>query len=356
MLKKISITLLFAAALAIVVPVPFTEVLAGAGDPYPGTVAPDYSYFEYKNFKFEFLGCDYDKVNDATTCSWKATATGTKEISHLLIALRPDLVDSITSHACSDLSCEIFKILDGSGDPSTKIYGKFLGLALIKFIGDFGNLVEVSLTFNGHLAGTEITAAFIKSGRCEIEGNEVICDDSSFGPVIGVGEFCEEKIAGIGTTSGCVNIGEVGAGTIYMGYQREGNGCDVDENLLRLYLNSPQCDASVECPVIDPPGSDPTPEQIAIFQAGCDYGAPVVGCGEGVVGPCVDAAVLTEIICAQPGSNCPECMEVEAGSPTCVKYTLPSGTVYKCCTLDDGTSCSWRDCCKDKDKTAACGY
>jgi len=226
--KRISITLLFTAALAIVVLVAFTEVLAGAGEPYPGTVGPGYSWFEYNNFKFEFLGCGYDNVNDETTCSWKGTQLGAKSISHLLIALRPDLVDSITSHACSPVtSCFIEKILDGSGDPATKIFGKFLGLALIKFKSEqFGayQSVEVSLTFSGHLDGTEITAAFIKSGPCSIEGDNVICDDSSFGPVRGVGDFCEQEIAGIGSTRGCVSIGEVDAGTIYLGYQRLENG------------------------------------------------------------------------------------------------------------------------------------
>jgi hypothetical protein len=352
--NRISITLFFAVAIAIVTLFAVSEVLAQDTNPCHGVIAgPDYSYFDCNDFKFEFLGCDYVEASDESTCSWMGTQLGAPEISHLSITLRPDLVDSIKRYACDFGTCNMEEILDGTGDPSTKIYGRFLGLALLKFSGDFpddlGSESKVSVTFDGRV-GTEIGAAFVKSGNCYVLNDKAYCDDSAFGAVEVVGEYCEATIAGIGSTGGCASIADIPAGTIYMAYERLENGCDVDGDSLRLYINSPNCDDEDEC--------DGTP---STYQNGCDYGAPVIGCAPSDEYPdgspiCFDTALIPGLECAQPGSNCPECMEVQTGSPTCINYKLPDGTRYRACFLDDGTTCLYARCCRDGEISARCGY
>jgi hypothetical protein len=362
--KRIFITFLFATALAFVALFAATEVWAEDifGDEYLGDVGRDYKYFQYNGFKFEFVGCTYDKADDKSTCTWEVTQQGDKTISHFLVTLRPDLAGRIVDHGCDNPDdCNIKVILDGSGDPSTKAFGRFLGLALIKFSRPqepefpWGSPVQASLTFDGRV-GTEIVAAFVKSGPCAYDNPDVVCPDSSFGPVKGVGEFSEETISGIGSTGGCISVADIAEGTIYMGYEREANGCDVKQNSLRLYINSPDCKATTLCDDITDPSR---------YQTGCDCGEPEdctpTGCDDKNLedcptGFCIDAALLAELKCAQPGSNCPECIEVESGSPTCLKYTTASGTVIKSCFLDDGTTCPWRKCCKLGREVDACGY
>jgi hypothetical protein len=202
MTKRISLILILTAFSIIVTMITAINVLAGAGDPYPGNVGPNNSYFEYNGFRFEFVGCNYDDVNNETTCSWRTTQLGDKSISHLIVALRPDLTSRLItdSQICTGLNgytidCNVDVIVDGSGDPSTIAYGKFLGLALLKFTGGFSGYtsVETSVGFSGQLGGTDVTAAFIKSGNCYVENGKVLCPDSSFGPIQGVGEVCEEQ-------------------------------------------------------------------------------------------------------------------------------------------------------------------
>jgi hypothetical protein len=203
MSRRISITLLFAVAIAIVALFAVTEIVAQ--DPFPPCPNPlgsDYNGFECNGFKVDFSDCVYIKEDNQTKCTWKVDQLGANEISHFLVTVRPDLVSSLADHACKangvTIDCSIVVITDGSADPSTKIFGKYLGSALVKFDGGFANYtsVEATLIFNGHF-GTELANFFVKSGPCELtevpeDGTcEVDCPDSAFGSVGGVGELCE---------------------------------------------------------------------------------------------------------------------------------------------------------------------
>jgi len=138
-------------------------------------------------------------------------------------------------------------------------------------------------------------------------------------------------------SSQCVLVTGTSTGdNIYMGVVRGPDGCSVDAAEVSFYINSPNCDATAPC-------------SSGIPATGCIYEESVLGCdatGNEDAPICIDPPEEGFQFCADFGSACQECFEFRSGSPTCLKYTTSSGTRIKSCFRPDGTTCSWKKCCK----------
>jgi len=165
---------------------------------------------------------------------------------------------------------------------------------------------------------------------------------------------CPPQGGSVSTRDGCASIMEIEAGTVYMSYQRVGE-CDVDEEGIRFYLNSDDCSALTRCP--DEPAAGSSCQYMEDEIDDCEAVEP---CGEegqpACPSFCVDPADVRQVLCMEPDSPCQDCVDVDTGSPTCMKYTTASGTRIKSCFKPDGTTCSWKKCCKLKLSTANCGW
>jgi hypothetical protein len=166
---------------------------------------------------------------------------------------------------------------------------------------------------------------------------------------------CLDQRVGATASYLCVSIADIEVGTLYALIPRGPDGCQVPEAEVRYFLNDPLCSAEAPCLGENGEPTDNIPD-------GCRYNAPEKGCGDpddpqdDDPGLCWEEPAPNEIGCTEINARCPECMDVNIGSPTCTNYTTSSGVKIKTCFLADGTACPWRKCCKLRKTAAVCGY
>ena len=151
-------------------------------------------------------------------------------------------------------------------------------------------------------------------------------------------------------STACVAISPVGEeARLFLGIPRINGSCDVDLETVGFYLNDETCTTAIPC------GATPG------INAVCRYPSPqdFLCEDDDVTGPCIDFSdveAAVNVICAPDNAACNECINWETGSPTCTDYRTASGVRIKCCVLEDGSTCSWKKCCKKRRKTEACGF
>ena len=348
-----------------------------------GTECGDYAGTDYKSWtcrgdnveiapEFPKYGpCPTDPAKDCSTYEWIITAPGP---SHFDILIPRDMEAKVVQACNGDPGiCTWTAECDGRGDTSTDTFGKHLTFFCTgKFSWtSWSGSKTVSLTLEGRLSSYP-TDSFLKRGNCglictgvdpascvyvgrcdddddcdecsscfESSGYSsfeatLACENSSWGPILGPAEPCEPVALGVTSSRECNILATLPVGTVYILVARGPDGCSVDEDASEYYFNSPDCTATADCATAENPA------------AGCKYIDPVNDCDANEDAPiCIDPPEEGFQICSgRLAPGCPECVNVLSGSPTCVKYTTSSGTRIKSCFLDDGTTCSWKKCCK----------
>jgi len=353
--KRISITLLFAVAIATVALFAVTEV----GAQYSGTFDPwttfTYSGTDFKGDPFsctvetastfpDIINCPTDPAKKCSKYCWTITDCSP---SHIVFLIGQDFEAKFEQATVNSSPASWVPLCDGTVDPSIDmVFGENLIYNCnAKIDGDFSGTPPntACAIFEGEL-GTRPTDLLIKGGQFR-----------AYGPINSVGPPCEPVVLGVSSSTECNILATLPAGTVYIDVVRGPDGCSVDEDASTFYVNS-------KC---NPNADECGPTTLA---AGCKYVGPPPDCADypdcGEVGEpecpsfCLDKPEEGFQICSgRLAPGCPECVNVLSGSPTCVKYTTSSGTRIKSCFRPDGTTCSWKKCCKSPtDPTANCGW
>ena len=275
---------------------------------------------------------DYEICQPGTSPGSGCSANG---LNQLLFAVKTCAPNQIRFFPIGDFHPDDDIFDPGEGDPTLGFLEGYLQAYVIRIEP---NQQNGQWSILSDTPFTDLTTFALKAGK----GKKAV---SEYCEVTGLDCPRTSSDAGV-ASSQCVLVTETTAGNLYMGVVRGPDGCSVNAAEVSFYINSPNCDAQDSC-------------SEGIPATGCRYDDAVLGCdapGNEEASICIDPPEGGFQFCADFGGGCQECFEFRSGSPTCLKYTTSSGTRIKSCFLEDGTTCSWKKCCKNGDETPACGY